>query len=49
MTKRTLRVTKIKAIRKSGFRARMANSKTTKVIKARRRKGRKVLTKTLYS
>lgn len=47
MSKRTLRGTKIKAIRKSGFRARMSNSKAAKVIKARRRKGRKVLTKAL--
>ena len=43
MTKRTLQGTKRKAVQKSGFRARMANSKSTKVIKARRRKGRKSL------
>lgn len=49
MTKRTLRGTRRKAIRKSGFRARMANSKAYKVIKARRRRGRKVLAKTISS
>ena len=49
MTKRTLQGTKKKAIRRSGFRARMANSKTSKVIKSRRRKGRQVLAKTVYS
>ena len=49
MTKRTLRGTKKKAIRKSGFRARMANAKSYKVIKARRRKGRKLLAKTTTS
>ena len=47
MTKRTLRGTRRKAVRKSGFRARMANSKSAKVIKARRRRGRKLLAKTL--
>ena len=49
MTKRTLRGTKKKAVRKSGFRSRMANTKATKVIKARRRRGRKVLAKTFSS
>jgi len=49
MTKRTLRGTKKKAVRKSGFRTRMANSKSYKVIKARRRRGRKVLAKTFSS
>ena len=49
MTKRTLQGTKRKAVRKSGFRARMANHKGCKVIKARRRRGRKVLAKTLSS
>ena len=49
MTKRTLKGTKKKAVRKSGFRARMSNSRAYKVIKARRRKGRKVLSKTLSS
>nr|YP_009131283.1 50S ribosomal protein L34 [Trachydiscus minutus]AIB04159.1 50S ribosomal protein L34 [Trachydiscus minutus] len=46
MTKRTLCGTKRKAVRKSGFRARMANYKSSKIIKLRRRKGRKVLAKT---
>ena len=49
MTKRTLCGTKRKAVRKSGFRSRMANSKTAKVLKARRRRGRKILAKTLFS
>jgi large subunit ribosomal protein L34 len=49
MTKRTLQGTKRKAVRKSGFRARMANSKASKVIKARRRRGRKILAKTLFN
>jgi large subunit ribosomal protein L34 len=47
MTKRTLRGTNRKAVRKSGFRARMANSKSYKVIKARRRRGRKVIAKSI--
>ena len=49
MTKRTLRGTKRKAVRKSGFRSRMSNTKAAKVIKARRRRGRKVLAKTFSS
>lgn len=49
MTKRTLQGTKRKAIRKSGFRSRMASSKSSKIIKLRRRKGRKILAKTLSS
>jgi len=49
MTKRTLQGTNRKAVCKSGFRARMANSKSYKVIKARRRRGRKVLAKTASS
>lgn len=47
MTKRTLRGTRRKAVRKSGFRARMANHKAAKVLKARRRRGRKILAKSL--
>jgi large subunit ribosomal protein L34 len=46
MTKRTLQGTKRKAVKKSGFRARMANTKASKTIKARRRRGRKLLAKT---
>nr|YP_009550475.1 ribosomal protein L34 [Eustigmatophyceae sp. Bat 8/9-7w]QAA11410.1 ribosomal protein L34 [Eustigmatophyceae sp. Bat 8/9-7w] len=46
MTKRTLRGTKRKAVRKSGFRSRMSTYKSSKIIKLRRRKGRKVLAKT---
>nr|YP_009550908.1 ribosomal protein L34 [Eustigmatophyceae sp. Ndem 8/9T-3m6.8]QAA11842.1 ribosomal protein L34 [Eustigmatophyceae sp. Ndem 8/9T-3m6.8] len=49
MTKRTLQGTKRKAVRKSGFRARMADHKGCKVIKARRKRGRKILAKTIYS
>nr|YP_009550618.1 ribosomal protein L34 [Eustigmatophyceae sp. Chic 10/23 P-6w]QAA11553.1 ribosomal protein L34 [Eustigmatophyceae sp. Chic 10/23 P-6w] len=49
MTKRTLRGTKKKAVRKSGFRARMADPKSYKVVKARRRRGRKLLAKTASS
>lgn len=49
MTKRTLQGTKRKAVRKSGFRARMANYKSSKIVKLRRRKGRKVLAKTFSS
>lgn len=49
MTQRTLRGTKKKAVRKSGFRKRMSNSKSYKVIKSRRRRGRKVLAKTFSS
>jgi ribosomal protein L34 len=49
MTKRTLGGTKRKAVRKSGFRSRMASYKSSKIIKLRRRKGRKVLAKTFSS
>ena len=49
MTKRTLQGTKRKAVKKSGFRARMTNRQASRVIKARRRKGRKRLAKTILS
>lgn len=49
MTKRTLRGTKKKAVKKSGFRARMANREASRIIKARRKKGRKKLAKTILS
>lgn len=45
MTKQTLEGTKRKAIRTSGFRARMKSHTGKNVLKARRQKGRKVLTK----
>ena len=44
MTKRTLEGTKKKAIRKSGFRARMKTAGGRAVVNARRRRGRKRLT-----
>ena len=44
MTKRTLRGTKLKKNRTSGFRARMRTATGQGVIKARRSKGRKNLT-----
>nr|YP_010444221.1 ribosomal protein L34 [Fibrocapsa japonica]YP_010444393.1 ribosomal protein L34 [Fibrocapsa japonica]UTE95108.1 ribosomal protein L34 [Fibrocapsa japonica]UTE95279.1 ribosomal protein L34 [Fibrocapsa japonica] len=43
MTKRTLGGTNRKAIRKSGFRARMQTKNGQKVLSARRKKGRKIL------
>ena len=43
MSKKTLEGTKRKAIRKSGFRARMKTATGRRVIKQRRRKGRKCL------
>jgi large subunit ribosomal protein L34 len=43
MTKRTLGGTNIKAIRVSGFRARMQTKNGRKVIKSRRARGRKKL------
>jgi large subunit ribosomal protein L34 len=43
MTKRTFGGTKIKAIRVSGFRARMQTKNGRKLIKARRARGRKKL------
>lgn len=49
MTKRTLQGTKKKAVRKSGFRARMSSHNGCTVIKARRRKGRKILAKGIFS
>ena len=44
MTKRTLRGSKLKKNRTSGFRSRMHTPGGKNVIKARRRKGRKSLT-----
>lgn len=42
--KRTYQPKNLKRLRKFGFRARSKNSKGKRVLKARRRKGRKVLT-----
>ena len=44
MTQRTLRGTRLKKIRTSGFRARMASKTGRRVINARRKKGRNKLT-----
>ena len=44
MSKKTLEGTKRKAIRKSGFRARMKTANGRKVIRQRRKKGRRALT-----
>lgn len=43
MTKRTLRGTKLKKARTSGFRARIKTSSGRAILKARRKKGRKSL------
>ena len=43
MTKRTLGGTNIKAIRVSGFRARMQTKNGRKIIRNRRARGRKIL------
>nr|BDA98067.1 ribosomal protein L34 [Proteomonas sp. NIES-1005]BDA98508.1 ribosomal protein L34 [Proteomonas sp. NEIS-1375] len=43
MTKRTLRGTRLKKARTSGFRARIKTSSGRSVLRARRRKGRKSL------
>ena len=43
MSKKTLEGTKRKAIRKSGFRARMKTANGRKIIKNRRQRGRKSL------
>jgi len=43
MSKKTLQGTNIKALRVSGFRARMQTKKGKKIIIARRKKGRKRL------
>ncbi len=43
MTKRTLRGTKLKKVRTSGFRARIKTSSGRAILKARRKKGRKLL------
>lgn len=43
MTKRTLRGTKLKKARTSGFRARIKTSSGRAILKARRKKGRKQL------
>ena len=44
MTQRTLRGTRLKKVRTSGFRARMASKTGRRVINARRKKGRVKLT-----
>ena len=44
MTQHTLRGTRLKKVRTSGFRARMASKRGRNVINARRKKGRKNLT-----
>ena len=44
MTKRTLRGTKLKKVRTSGFRSRMASRTGRKIINLRRKKGRNKLT-----
>jgi len=44
MTKRTLRGTRLKKIRTSGFRHRMAEKTGRKIVNARRSKGRTKLT-----
>jgi large subunit ribosomal protein L34 len=43
-TKRTLEGTNKKAIKKSGFRARISTKSGSKILSNRRRKGRKKLT-----
>ena len=43
MTKRTLRGTKLKKARTSGFRARIKTSSGRAILRAKRKKGRKVL------
>lgn len=49
MTKGTLQGTKRRVIKIIGFRARMKTVNGAKVLKNRRRKGRRVLTTTRYS
>jgi large subunit ribosomal protein L34 len=44
MTQRTLRGTRLKKVRTSGFRSRMATKTGSRIINARRRKGRAKLT-----
>jgi large subunit ribosomal protein L34 len=44
MTKRTLKGTNRKSIKKSGFRQRMATKSGSKIISGRRKKGRNRLT-----
>jgi len=44
MTQRTLRGTRIKKVRTSGFRARMASKTGRRIINLRRKKGRAKLT-----
>ena len=44
MTQRTLRGTKLKKVRVSGFRSRMASKSGRNIINARRKKGRAKLT-----
>jgi large subunit ribosomal protein L34 len=44
MTQRTLRGTRLKKVRTSGFRARMESKTGRRIINARRKKGRKKVT-----
>jgi large subunit ribosomal protein L34 len=44
MTQRTLRGTRLKKVRTSGFRSRMSSKAGRRVINARRKKGRKKIT-----
>lgn len=43
MTKRTLRGTKLKKLKISGFRKRMRSKEGRRIINARRKKGRNIL------
>nr|YP_009504472.1 ribosomal protein L34 [Cyanophora sudae]AWW13732.1 ribosomal protein L34 [Cyanophora sudae] len=45
MSKRTLEGSHLKKVRKSGFRSRSQTPTGSKILKARRKKGRKILSK----